>query len=121
MAMTLEEAVTEAAAKGLTHLSLAPVPSQDGKKMYWHASAAPSTGHQYVHGNAENPVGALMEALTQLPKAKKRTIVPSGPKFDSVNPPLSEMAQREFTAAVSDPTGLHPELEETIDKWLPKT
>jgi hypothetical protein len=70
--MSIDEALREAAAKGLTHLSLWPVPSADGKTTYWNARATPSTGHQYVSAARVDPAEAVNDVLVNLPKAKKR-------------------------------------------------
>jgi hypothetical protein len=97
--MTLEEALREAAAKGLTHVTLWPVPSEDGKKTYWSCRATPSTGHKYVETKSLDPAEAMLEVLKAMPKAAKRTAA-------------------KVTATVSDepsPT------EGGIDEWLPKT
>jgi hypothetical protein len=69
---TLEEALTEAAGRGLTHLTLYPTWSNDGKTIYWNARATPSTGHHYVSAAHNDPVEAMRVALTDLPRAKKR-------------------------------------------------
>jgi hypothetical protein len=69
---TLEEALTEAAQRGLTHLTLYPTWSNDGKTIYWNARATPSTGHQYVSAAHSDPVEAVRVVLTDLPRAKKR-------------------------------------------------
>lgn len=74
--MTLDEALREAAARGLTHLTLFAVPSLDSKKTYWAARAAPSTGHHYVQFNGDDPVEVLVECLALLPKARKRAEKP---------------------------------------------
>lgn len=111
--MTIEELLTAACAKGLTHLTMWPVPSADGKTTYWHARATPSTGHHYVSASGLNPADVLAEVLSSLPKAPKRAVTAAvKPRFDSVNPPISEMPQRAAT-----PANLDPELED----WLPKT
>lgn len=70
--MTLEEQLREAVAKGLTHLTLYPTPSDDGKKLYWRATATPSTGHKYVTTTSMDPIEAIGEVLKALPKAPKR-------------------------------------------------
>lgn len=70
--MTLEEQLREAVAKGITHLTLYPTPSADGKKTYWRATATPSTGHKYISVTAADPIEALNEVLKALPKAPKR-------------------------------------------------
>lgn len=70
--MTIEDLIQQAAAKGLTHLTLYPVHSHDGKTTYWHARATPSTMHRYVEETDLDPVLALQRALAALPKAPKR-------------------------------------------------
>lgn len=70
--MTLEEQLREAVEKGITHLTLYPTPSADGKKLYWRATATPSTGHKYISVTVADPVEALHEVLKALPKAPKR-------------------------------------------------
>jgi len=87
--MTLEERLLEAAQRGLTHLSMHPVPSEDNKTIYWRCSATPSTGHRYVAAIELDPVSAMTKALSELPKAPRRTV----PK-----------SKDEITAAVTEPT-----------------
>lgn len=70
--MALEDLLREAAKRGLTHLSLAPVPSTDAKTTYWLASATPSTMHKYISTTSKDPVEALEQVLKALPKAPKR-------------------------------------------------
>jgi len=82
--MTLEELLADASTKGLTHLSVWPVPSADGKQTYWAARATPSTGHQYVSAQSKFAVDAITEVLLALPKARKR-------------------ADKKITAAVTEP------------------
>ena len=72
--MTIEDLIQQAAARGLTHLTLYPVPSVDAKTTYWHARATPSTGHHYVEETDTDPVLALQRALAALPKAAKRKV-----------------------------------------------
>jgi hypothetical protein len=102
--MTLEEQLREACKKGLTHFTLYPVESVDHKTTYWCARATPSTGHSYVQCQTLDPIEAVAEVLKSLPSAKARK-----PKFDSVNPPISEMAQRAVTTKVKPEM---PQLEE---------
>ena len=106
--MTLEALLKEACAKGMTHLTVYPVPSQDNKTLYWCARATPSTGHSYVQTQTLDPVEAVMEVLKALPKAPKRTkAVDSKP---SKEPDL-------VTAPVN-----HPEPQPgDMSAWLPKT
>lgn len=70
--MTLEDTLREAATRGLTHLTLYPTWSNDGKTTYWNARATPSTGHQYVSAAHSDPVEAVRVVLTELPRCKKR-------------------------------------------------
>ncbi len=146
---SLEDLLREAAARGITHLSLAPTPSEDGKKTYWQARATPSTEHKYVQCACEDPVEAVAQVLQAMAKAPKRT---QAKRFDSVNAPLSEMPQRRqpnpdpnlygsgVTAAVTatpagpdvpepkpetvpEPVPSAPppiNLEEEFNSWLPK-
>jgi hypothetical protein len=91
---------------GLTHLSLHPVHSVDGKTVYWRCTATPSTMHKYVHVTTNDPVEAVSQVLKAMPKAPKRKAV---------------------TATVTDPEPdapaqapqLQPESE--LEAWLPKT
>jgi hypothetical protein len=68
----LETLLADAAKRGLTHLSLHPVPSADNKTVYWCARATPSTGHHYVSAERLDPCEALAQALHDLPRAPKR-------------------------------------------------
>lgn len=70
--MTLEELLADACEKGLTHLTVWPIPSADGKQTYWAARATPSTSHQYVAAQSKFAVDAITEVLLALPKARKR-------------------------------------------------
>jgi hypothetical protein len=70
--MTLEEQLREAAARGLTHLTVYPVPSEDGKTTYWAARATPSIRHGYVSTSTLDIVEAMSTCLAALPKAKAR-------------------------------------------------
>lgn len=112
--MSIEELLREAATKGLTHFSLHPTESTDGKTVYWRASATPSTAHRYVEAVGTDIVDVVIRALVQLPAAKKRAAPKS--RFDEANPPLSEMAQRAVTVAVTsgDPVDLH---DGPNDEW----
>lgn len=105
--MTLEEQLRDAAAKGLTHLTLYPTPSADNKTTYWNARATPSTGHQYVMAAHLDPIEAVRTVLEELPRAKKRAPNP--------NPNLYGSG---VTAAVTD-APLSPNGE--LETWLPKT
>lgn len=112
--MTLEELFKEACAKGITHFTLYPVPSQDGKTLYWCARATPSTGHSYVQTQTLNPIEAITEVLKSLPKAPKRVVgkakelaMPYGPGSELHGDPYKE-------PPVTEPQ------PEGINAWLPK-
>ena len=132
--MTLEELFKEACGKGLTHFTLYPVESMDRKTIFWACRATPSTGHSYIQTQTLDPIEAITETLKALPKAPKRANTPK-PRFDSVNPPLSELAQRAVTGAVTldenvgSPDAHRPsttvgEIDKpeltTFDDWMPK-
>ena len=78
--MNLEQALREAAIRGLTHVTLYPVQSEDGKTTYWYARATPSTGHSYVQTQGVDPVDVMTKVLEALPRAPKRTPKPRGAK-----------------------------------------
>lgn len=129
--MALEDLLRDAAKRGITHLSLHPTPSEDGKTIYWRAQATPSTGHKYVSCADLDPVVALAGVLHGLPKAPART-------------PSTKSAAMPITAAVIDPINGGPfrgvdqhtfktvpepvasaeapplNLEEEFASWLPK-
>lgn len=69
----LETLLRDACKRGLTHMTLAPTPSADGKKVYWRCTATPSTMHKYVSVNHEDPIAAMSAVLKELPKAGRRT------------------------------------------------
>ncbi len=71
--MGLEDTIREAAKRGLTHLSLHPVHSEDSKTVYWRCTATPSTMHKYVHVTELDPVAAIEAVLKAMPKAGRRT------------------------------------------------
>lgn len=97
--MGLEDLIRKAAEKGLTHLTLWPTPSADGKKVYWVAKATPSTQHSYVQNENADPIKALTAVLDNLPAARTR---------------------KKVTAKVSEPTR-EPEPEQSeLDAWLPR-
>lgn len=107
----LEDALKLAAEKGMTHLTMWPVPSQDRKTTYWYARATPSTGHSYVQTTSTDPVEAVVQVLQALPRAPKRA-----------------SPQKNVTAAVTEKIEFTPEEnamkvtngQEEIDKWLPQ-
>lgn len=73
MAVALEDLLREAAKRGLTHLSLHPVHSEDNKTVYWRCSATPSTMHKYVSTTTLDPVESVAAVLKAMPKAQKRS------------------------------------------------
>lgn len=113
--MALEDLLREAAAKGLTHLSLHPVPSEDGRSTFWRATATPSTQHKYVSTANYDPAEAVRVVLEALPRAPRR----SAPKKGLDQHPLGypdgiphepdERPTEAVTAAVNpgDPVDLH--------------
>ena len=113
--MTLEEQLHAAVAKGLTHLTLYPVASEDKKTTYWHAKATPSSGHAYVQITTTDPAQALMQVLLALPKAARRVIKKSGPTCE-VTATVSDAMPANYTEA-DHPVG---ETQEDIETWLPK-
>lgn len=107
--MALEDLIREAAAKGLTHLSLHPVHSEDRKTTYWRCTATPSTMHKYVHVTTTDPVEAILTVLASLPKAGRRKVPTMG----------KTPATEEFTAAVSDDEEVVPaeSAHQLDDEW----
>ena len=99
--MTLEEQLREAAARGLTHLTVYPVPSDDGKTTYWAARATPSVRHGYVSTATLDIVDAMSTCLAALPKARERE-----QKKEKVTGTVTEA-----NASADDPA------ENTLDKW----
>ncbi len=110
MAHELETLLREACERGITHLTLYPVPSTDGKTAIWHARGTPSTMHKYVSAVDYDPIKALTAVLLGLPKAPKQRAPKKGEgrpaELDAPTP-----AGNEITAAVT------PEPEES---WLLK-
>lgn len=106
--MNLDDLIHEAAKKGLTHLSLVPTPSADGKKIYWAATATPSTMHKYINCADEDPVAAMKEVLKALPKAPMR-------QKRGIERPQKGL---DVTATVNPD---EPPEETELNKWLPKT
>lgn len=102
--MGLEEIIREAAKKGLTHLSLHPVHSEDNKTVYWRCTATPSTMHKYVHVTELDPVAAISAVLKAMPKAASRAKPAAG----------APEPKREVTATVNDPVDLH---DGPNDEW----
>lgn len=122
--MALEDLLREACVRGLTHLSLSPTPSVDGKKVYWLATATPSTVHKYISTSSLDPVEAVEQVLSALPKAPKRP-PRTGDAIDKVTaaviPTDEELREdlKDFTNTSPPPATEQPQSE--IDKWLPKT
>lgn len=117
----LEDLLRAACERGVTHLSLYPVSSADGKKVYWSARGTPSTNHKHVTVNDTDPVVALRGVLIGLPKAPKaRAAVSHKPAKPTE---LAETpAENEITATVTDAPQEDPApQQETIDTWLPRS
>lgn len=108
---TLDEALKLACQKGMTHLTIYPIPSADNKTIYWCARATPSTGHSYVQVATLDPVEAVMEVLKALPSAKRRAAISKdrGSTYEARHTPV--------TAPVTET----PPEPETMNTWLPKT
>lgn len=100
----IEELLREACSRGITHLTLYPVPSEDGKTVYWSARATPSTNHKYVHVSDIDPVVALRGVLMGIPKAGRRS---------------TTRDDAPVTATVTNEPP--PPQQETLDTWLPKS
>jgi hypothetical protein len=124
--VTLEELIRQACDKGITHLSLAPTPSEDGKKVYWRAQATPSTAHKYIAVNHTDPVEAMTQVLANLPKAPRRkaaTKEAASPIFaDSPDVPPGGTsdgppAENEITATV---TAADMEIADQHPDWMLK-
>jgi hypothetical protein len=120
--MALEDLLREAAARGLTHLSLHPVHSEDNKTVYWRCSATPSTMHKYVSTTTLDPVESVTAVLKAMPKAPKRsakelTVAVKEPP-PAQNPAWSDDAANASNVhrgpATYEPTG-------ELTEWLPKT
>lgn len=114
--MTLEEALREAAAKGLTHVTMWPVHSNDGKTVYWHCRATPSTQHSFVQTNALDPAEAMIQVLKALPKAPKRgkEVTAKVSKRNAL--PIDE-TETETETEIDEPSPREPE---SLETWLPK-
>lgn len=68
---SLEDLMQEAAARGLTHLSVYPVHSADRKTVYWHASASPSTEKLPSKSSGLDIVEVAAQALQGMSRAPK--------------------------------------------------
>lgn len=68
---SLEDLMQEAAARGLTHLSVYPVHSADHKTVYWHASASPSTEKLPSKSSGMDIVEVAAQALQGMSRAPK--------------------------------------------------
>jgi len=80
--MALEDLLKEAASKGMTHFTIYPVPSEDGKTTYWVARASPSTQHHYIQVVNIDPAKAAEAALASLPRASRRNLPKMKPDTD---------------------------------------
>jgi hypothetical protein len=90
---TLEDIIHDLAKRGeISSIGLVFSPTTNK----WRGSFAPCSQFGIVSVEDDDPVEALTLALTV---TKKLAPLPK-PKFDSVNPPISEMAQRKVTATV---------------------
>jgi hypothetical protein len=107
--MTIEELLRAAAAKGLTHLTLYPVESEDRKTTYWHARATPSSAHSYVQIATTDPVEAVVQVLKALPGAKKRVTATVNPDRQTTHP-----------GAVLPGDLIEPQPPGELETWLPK-
>lgn len=113
--MTLEEALLAAANRGLTHLSLHPVFSEDRKTTYWRATATPSTMHKYVSTQSLDPAEAILEVLKALPKAPAR-----GKVTAAVNHPMDlDQRAEDQGVGITHHEAINPPAE-GLDVWLPK-
>lgn len=127
--MTLEEQIREAVKYGITHLTLAPTWSSDGKTTYWRASATPSTMHKYVTCSSTDPIEALIGVLKAMPKAPARREPKVTATVTLRDPPRIENYKLDDPIPHPDaPTRFDnitplplPEPQEDIDQWLPKT
>lgn len=118
--MALEDLLREAAKRGITHLSLAPTPSADGKHIYWCARATPSTEHKYISCTCEDPVDAVTQVLEALPKAKRRSSKPE-PHLVQSELPVTATVIEEPKAVTEPAASAAPlNLEEEFASWLPK-
>lgn len=129
--MTLEEALLAAANKGLTHLSLHPVFSEDRKTTYWRATATPSTMHKYVSTQGLNPVEAVLEVLKALPKAPTRHAPNPNPNLRgsgdlvtaAVKPQPVDLDENVGSNDPHRPSTTLDQIDppaEGLDTWLPK-
>jgi hypothetical protein len=70
--IALQDRLLDAAAKGLTHLSVWPTHSTDGKTTYWTCRATPSNEFSYVEATHTSIDIAIMDCLIAMKAAKKR-------------------------------------------------
>lgn len=107
----------------MTHLTMWPVPSADGKTTFWKARCTPSVAHGYVEIESLDPVDAITRVLQLMQKAPKRTVgkhpalgMPYGKENQGTLPidaiPGKETEDGNVTATVTDPSAL--------ETWLPK-
>lgn len=106
----------------MTHLTMWPVPSADGKTTFWKARCTPSVAHGYVEIESLDPVDAITRVLQLMQKAPKRRAPAKDPNLygssenqgtlpiDAI--PGKETEDGNVTATVTDPSAL--------ETWLPK-
>lgn len=97
---TLEDRLRQAASKGLTHVSLWTVWTENKKQVFWAASAVGSGGQGYLRVEHTDPIQALTAVLDHLPRAKGVT---AGKK-------------REAQPGDRDPTEFEVDEEPTVNK-----
>ena len=108
--MTMEEAIHEAAKKGLVSVHLYAEWSADHKTTYWTCRATPSARHGHVGvEHALDPVEAVVECLKALPGAKLR---------ETAKPKKVTSAVTEGTA--ENPVNMDESTERlgSFDKWM---
>lgn len=119
---TLEDLLREAAAKGLTHLSLHPVPSENNKTVYWRCSATPSTMHKYVSTTMLDPVESVVAVLKALPKVPRKSAANAIIRGELFDPKVTAaVTEPSDLAGMPEPSDLTGTPTEGLDEWLPKT
>lgn len=102
----------------MTHLTMWPVPSADGKTTFWKARCTPSVAHGYVEIESLDPVDAITRVLQLMQKAPKRSAKSAAPGLENQGTlpidaiPGKETEDGNVTATVTDPSAL--------ETWLPK-
>lgn len=105
MTKSIEELLVDCASKGMTHLTVYPVHSEDRKTLYWHAKASPSTDRTGSASSGTDIVAVVTEALTEMPKV--RGPKPREPDLIDRNrgtryPEVTEAEPQPVTATVID-------------------